>query len=103
MLRARRYFGHNPAGGAMIFVMLLSLVITTATGIACYGVEGGAGPLSMLAGAPEGGEEMLEEAHEFFANLMVLLAVVHVIGVIVESRLNHESLTRAMLTGRKRA
>jgi cytochrome b len=34
---------------------------------------------------------------------MVLLAVVHVIGVIVESRLNHESLTRAMLTGRKRA
>ena len=103
MLRARRYLGHNPAGGAMIIVMLMSLVITTATGIACYGVEGGAGPLAMLAGAPEGGEEMLEEAHEFFANLMVLLAVVHVIGVIVESRLNHESLTRAMLTGRKRA
>jgi len=101
--RARRYLGHNPAGGAMIIVMLLSLVITTVTGIACYGIEGGAGPLSMLAGAPEGGEEMLEEVHEFFANLMVLLAVVHVIGVIVESRLNHESLTRAMLTGRKRA
>lgn len=103
MLRARRYLGHNPAGGSMIIVMLLSLVITTATGIACYGVEGGAGPLAMLAGASEGGEDMLEEVHEFFANLMVLLAVVHVIGVIVESRLNHESLTRAMLTGRKRA
>ena len=103
MLRARRYLGHNPAGGAMVIMMLLSLVITVATGIACYGIEGGAGPLAMLAGAPEGGGEVLEEVHEFFANLMVLLVVVHITGVIVESRLNHESLIRAMLTGRKRA
>jgi len=103
MLRARRYLGHNPAGGAMIILMLLSLVITTVTGIAYYGIEDGAGPLAMLAGMPEAGEEILEEVHEFFANLMVLLVVVHVIGVIVESRLNHESLIRAMLTGRKRA
>ena len=75
--RARRYLGHNPAGGA--------------------------GPLAMLAGMPEAGEEMLEEVHEFFANLTVLLVVVHVIGVIFESRFHHESLIKAMLTGRKRA
>ena len=83
MQRARRYLGHNPAGGAMIILMLLSLVITTVTGIACYGVEDGAGPLAMLMGVPEAGGEMLEEVHEFFANLMVLLVVVHVIGVII--------------------
>ena len=103
MQRARRYLGHNPAGGAMIILMLLSLVITTVTGIACYGVEDGAGPLAMLMGVPEAGGEMLEEVHEFFANLMVLLVVVHVIGVIIESQLHQESLIRAMLTGRKRA
>ena len=103
MQRARRYLGHNPAGGAMIILMLMSLVITTVTGIAYYGIEDGAGPLAMLAGMPEAGEEMLEEVHEFFANLMVLLVVVHVIGVIFESQFHHESLIRAMLTGRKRA
>ncbi len=103
MQRARRYLGHNPAGGAMIILMLLSLVITTVTGIACYGIEDGAGPLAMLVAVPEAGGEMLEEVHEFFANLMVLLVVVHVIGVIFESQLHHESLIRAMLTGRKRA
>ena len=103
MQRARRYLGHNPAGGAMIILMLLSLVITTVTGIAYYGIEDGAGPLAMLVGVPEAGGEMLEEVHEFFANLMVLLVVVHVIGVIFESQLHHESLIRAMLTGRKRA
>jgi len=103
MQRARRYLGHNPAGGMMIILMLVSLVITTVTGIAYYGIEDGAGPLAMLAGIPETGEEMLEEVHEFFANLMVLLVVVHVIGVVIESQFHHESLIRAMLTGRKRA
>ena len=103
MQRARRYLGHNPAGGTMIILMLMSLVITTVTGIAYYGIEDGAGPLAMLAGMPEAGEEMLEEVHEFFSYLMVLLVVVHIIGVIFESQLHHESLIRAMLTGRKQA
>jgi len=101
--RARRYLGHNPAGGVMIIAMLLSLVITTVTGIAYYGVEDTAGPLAMLAGASEETKEVLEEAHEFFANLTVLMVLVHIIGVIVESRLHSESLVKAMVTGRKRA
>lgn len=101
--RARRYLGHNPAGGAMIILMLLSLLVTTLTGIAFYGIEDGAGPLALLAGSPEWVEEMLEEVHEFFANFMVLLVVVHIIGVIVESRLHRENLARAMVNGRKRA
>ncbi len=101
--RAKRYLGHNPAGGAMVIVMLLSLLITSLTGIAFYGIEAGAGPLAMLAGSPEWAREMLEEVHEFFANLMVLVVVVHIIGVIVESRLQHENLVKSMWNGRKRA
>jgi cytochrome b len=99
---AQRYLGHNPAGGAMVVVMLLSLIITTVTGIAFYGIEDGAGPLVMLAGSPGWAREMLEEAHEFFANMMVLLVFVHIIGVIVESRLHDENLVKAMFNGRKR-
>ena len=101
--RAQRYLGHNPAGGLMVIVMLLSLIITTVTGIAFYGAEDGAGPLAMLAGSPEWSREMLEEVHEFFANLMVMLVVVHIVGVIVESRLHRENLVKAMISGRKQA
>jgi len=101
--RAQRYLGHNPAGGLMVIVMLLSLIITTLTGIAFYGAEDGAGPLAMLAGSPEWSREMLEEVHEFFANLMVVLVVVHIVGVIVESRLHRENLVKAMISGRKHA
>jgi cytochrome b len=102
-LRARRYLGHNPAGGAMIVLMLTSLVLVSVSGVAVYGIEKGAGPLAMLGGSGELLEEAFEEVHEFFANVMVLLVLVHVAGVIAESLIHRENLVKAMLTGRKRA
>ena len=99
----KRYLGHNPAGGAMILLMLVMLLATALTGMACYGVEEGAGPLAMLSGMSDASGEVFEELHEFFANLMLLLVLVHIAGVLVESLIHHESLVRAMFTGRKHA
>lgn len=101
--RARRYLGHNPAGGAMIILMLLSLVLVSVTGFAMYGIEEGAGPLALLAGSSHALEEAVEEMHEWFAYLMVLLVVIHVAGVVVESLIHRENLVKAMFTGRKHA
>jgi cytochrome b len=102
-LRARRYLGHNPAGGAMILLMLVSLLLVSVSGFVVYGLEKGAGPLAMLGGSPESIEGVFEEVHEFFANLTVLLVAVHIAGVVVESLIHRENLVKAMLTGRKRA
>jgi cytochrome b len=38
--RPKHYIGHNPAGGFMIFIMLLSLLFLTLTGLEAYGVKG---------------------------------------------------------------
>jgi len=103
LLRARRYLGHNPAGGAMILLMLATLVLTAVSGMAVSGIETGSGPLAVLAGSSQLLEEAVEELHEFLANLMVLLVVVHVAGVIVESLIHRENLVKAMFTGRKHA
>ena len=46
--KAKRYIGHNPAGGAMILLLMLSLVICTVTGMAVYGGEDQSGPLATL-------------------------------------------------------
>jgi cytochrome b len=101
-LRARRYLGHNPAGGAMIVALLLSLMVTSLTGMLAYGAVG-SGPLAdLFISQVSYGSERLEEIHEFFANFTLLLVVIHVGGVAFESLLHKENLLRAMFTGMKR-
>lgn len=101
-LRAKRYIGHNPAGGAMIVVLLFSLVATTLTGLLAYGSVG-AGPLvGLFATQSNYGSEWLEEIHEFFANFSLVLVLIHLGGVAFESLFHKENLVRAMFTGVKR-
>jgi cytochrome b/uncharacterized membrane protein YkoI len=102
--KAKRYLGHNPAGGWMIIFMLIMIALISMTGLLLYGADEHAGPLAgVMAGASKDVTESLEGLHEFFANFTVLLVVIHVTGVVVESILNKENLARAMVTGMKRA
>ena len=101
--RARRYLGHNPAGGAMVILLMLSLLFTGFTGLLVYGAEEHAGPLAHWFGSAHSiWGDMTEEAHEFFANFTLLLVLIHVIGVLVESLIHKENLVAAMITGFKR-
>jgi len=111
----KHYLGHNPAGGAMVVVMLLVLALVTWTGLETYAAEG-KGPLATMsleisvAHADDGeqgdwsrasGSDFWEEIHEFSANLMLLLIFVHIAGVLASSLLHGENLPRAMVSGRK--
>ncbi len=87
--KAKRYVGHNPAGGAMIVALLIALAIISATGFAMttdffWGVG------------------WVEDLHEFSVNGTIVLIVIHIGGVIFASREHNENLIKAMITGRKR-
>ena len=87
----------------MIILLLITLLLTTLSGLAVYGVEDNAGPLAgLLAGSGEFWGDVFEGVHEFFANFTVFLVVLHVAGVIIESLLNGENLVSAMWHGYKR-
>ena len=103
-LRAKRYLGHNPAGGAMILLMIISLLITTVTGLAIYGIEEQAGPLASWSTQKDSlWGDVFEETHEFFANFTLLLVFMHVAGVIIESFIHKENLVKSMVDGKKRS
>jgi cytochrome b len=90
LLRAPRYIGHNPAGGAMIVALLVALAGTCTTGY-------------MMTTDAYWGSKLLEHVHEFLANLTVGLVVAHVLGVLIASFEHRENLIASMITGRKRA
>jgi cytochrome b len=90
LFKARRYLGHNPAGGAMILALLAMLAGTCTTGY-------------MMTLDAYWGSKLLEHVHEVLANLIVALIAVHILGVLIASLQHRENLIKAMLTGRKRA
>ena len=90
LLRAPRFIGHNPAGGAMIVALLVMIAGSCITGY-------------LMTTDAWWGSKALEEVHEAFANLTVGLVIFHVLGVLIASFEHRENLVKAMFTGRKRA
>jgi cytochrome b len=102
-LRAPRYLGHNPAGGAMVIALMIAVVLTGLSGLAVYGAEELSGPLAPLMSAlPGSWGHFFEEVHEVMANLTLVLIVAHVAGVIFSSLSHRENLIGGMITGLKR-
>lgn len=88
-LRAKRYIGHNPAGGAMV-IALLGLIATTAT--TGY----------LMTTDAFWGVDWVEEVHKTAAFTTLGMVGLHVAGVILASLEHGENLAKSMFTGRKR-
>jgi len=87
--REERRLGHNPAGGAMIMALIVTVSSVCLTGW-------------LQTTDMFWGEEWLEETHNVLAHGVLLLVVLHLGGVILASLRHRENLVAAMLTGRKR-
>ncbi|SIS84993.1 cytochrome b/b6 domain-containing protein [Neptunomonas antarctica] len=82
------YEGHNPLGGAMIICLIVMMALT--------GISGW-----MMTTDALWGEEWVEEVHEIFANVSMLLVAVHIPVVVWFSKFGERNLIRQMITGRK--
>ena len=92
--------GHNPAGGAMVLALLAVLILLAVSGLTALGGLDKQGPLASLVSFAE--VRTVREWHELLAYGLLGLAGVHVLGVLVESRLVRQSLILTMITGYKR-
>ncbi|WP_428699479.1 cytochrome b/b6 domain-containing protein [Stappia sp.] len=88
-LKARRFIGHNPAGGAMVLALIAALGGACATGY-------------MMTTDAFWGTGWVEDLHEVLANGALALVFLHLAGVLLASFEHRENLVLSMITGRKR-
>ncbi len=105
---------HNPAGAMMIYALWASLAVVILTGLTLTGWSTPMEVAAQKAAAVSGDwqalaansqpsslsretRHLVEEVHEVMVNLMVVLAAIHVVGVVVESRLTRRNLVVAMI------
>jgi cytochrome b len=87
--REARHIGHNPAGGAMVLVLMAAMAATALTGW-------------MMTTDAYFGVEWVQTLHSLVAHGLLLLVFVHVGGVVLACLRHRENLVAAMITGRKR-
>jgi cytochrome b len=120
--RVGHYASHNPAGALVIYAFWALLAVVTVTGLVMTGGETpmqaardkaavASGDWSVLVSEDDDGDDetgesrfgdLTEEVHEVAANLILLLAVLHIAGVLVESRAMRRNLVAPMVTGQRR-
>ena len=87
--RPERYLGLNPAGVAMLVLLLMTLAVSSVTG-------------AMQVTVRFFGVWWVEDTHSYASDGVIILAIVHVVGTILVSILQRENLPWAMISGRKR-
>ncbi len=85
----RRYIGHNPAGGAMVVVLLATMAATAVTGW-------------LMTTDAFWGSTFMQHGHSLLAHGVLALVVLHLAGVSLASLRHHENLVQAMIIGVKR-
>lgn len=117
----RHYPSHNPAGAMMAYAFWACLAVVTVTGLV---MTSGATPMQVAAekaavasgdwsalikesegessDEDQGLRHTAEEVHEVVANLLLILAALHVAGVFVETRAMRRNLVAPMVLGQRR-
>jgi cytochrome b len=88
--RELRYLGHNPAGAVMVLALMALAATCALTGW-------------MMGLDAFWGDARVETVHETAANMILIMAGLHVLAALVESWRHRENLIGTMITGWKRA
>ena len=95
------YLGHNPAGGWMVVMLLLVLLLQTITGMFSSDDILAEGPFAYAVSAKV--VSRMNAMHHLGFDLLLILVAFHIIAVLYHQLFKKEKLIEAMFTGRKSA
>ncbi len=93
-------FGHNAAGGLMVLALVVLVGLQVVSGMSSTDDVIFEGPL--YGRLPEWLARPLEIVHEPLANILLALALLHILVILIYRFAKRENLVRAMVLGRAR-
>lgn len=93
------YAGHNPLGGAVVFLILALVLAQTSSGLFATDGDFYSGPLNDLISTRTG--NLVTEFHEVNFGVLLLVIIVHIAAAFFYLLFKRENLIAAMITGRK--
>jgi cytochrome b len=93
--------GHNPVGGIMVLVLIFAVLAQAVAGLFSADTDMGIvnGPLANSI--PDKWVDRLTSFHEFWVNVLIWLAALHILAALTYLVLKRQNLIGAMFTGRK--
>ncbi|HZD91038.1 MAG TPA: cytochrome b/b6 domain-containing protein [Pseudolabrys sp.] len=91
--------GHNPAGGWMILLLLMLLLVEALTGIFVSNDVADVGPLT--AQAPAWVDNLITDLHALLWQVLLGAIALHVLAVAAYWAIKRQNLVRPMVNGRK--
>ncbi len=96
----REWPGHPPLAAVAMLLMLALVAVMVMTGVVQLGGHEGMGPLRGLVSFAQ--SSVPRSIHSVVANLLGALIGLHLLGVLVESRLHKYNLAKSMITGQRK-
>ncbi|RXJ97953.1 cytochrome B [Arcobacter sp. CECT 8986] len=101
-IKDSEYLGHNPLASYVMISMLIITTLIVITGVFTYGIEEKKGILSFLGYSFLKDFKSMDNIHEFFANLLLFLIGLHLIGIVIDKLLHKQKATlKSIFTGYK--
>jgi len=96
------YLGHNPLGALMVFALLGMCLLICLSGLLTLATLEFEGPLVFAnRWFDDAMAYAVEDIHEILPWITLALVGLHVVGVVISSRLHGENLIKSMITGNK--
>jgi cytochrome b len=92
--------GHNAAGGWMVVVMLVVLIVQVVTGLGANDDAMTEGPLAHLVGKAR--SDWMTHIHDLNFQIIEVVILLHVLAIVAYRVLKGQNLLTPMITGKKR-
>lgn len=95
----QNFAGHNPASAIIMLAILVDILLVGVSGMLALATKG-FGPLKGFV--QQGNSEVFKESHEIFVNLLIVLAIIHLAGLLLDFYNNRKAGTiKSIFTGYK--